>query len=70
MDYRARRTVTHTVTSVPFPWRHVSTIGLIIGVISLIHKCYTNPVVMAVLTSVSKQVERGRQFEELVKGVK
>lgn len=69
MDYRARRTVTHTVTTNPFPWRHVSTVGLIIGVIALIHKCCTNPAVMYALTSVSKQVERGRKFEELVKGI-
>ena len=70
MDYRARRTVSHTVTTNPFPWRHVSTVGLIIGVLSLFHKCYTNPAVMAALTSVSKQVERGRKFEELVKDIK
>lgn len=70
MDYRARRTVTHTVTTNPFPWKHVSTIGLIIGVISLIHKCCTNPAVMDALTSVGEQVKRGHQFEELVKGVK
>lgn len=70
MDYRAHRTVTHTVTAAPFPWRHVSTVGLIIGVISLIHKCYINPAVMAALTSIGKQCERGRKFEQLVKDIK
>lgn len=70
MDYRARRTVTHTVTTHPFPWKHVTTVGLIIGVLSLIHKCCTNPAVMAALTTVSKQCERGRKFEQLVRDIK
>lgn len=70
MDYRARRTVTHTVTTHPFPWKHVTTVGLIIGVLSLIHKFCTNPAAMAALTSIGKQCERGRKFEELVQGIK
>lgn len=70
MDYRARRTVTHTVVTNPFPWKHVSTVGLIIGVISLIHKCCTNPSAMDALTSIGKQCERGRKFEQLVKDIK
>jgi hypothetical protein len=70
MDYRARRTVTHTVITHPFPWKHVSTVGLIIGVLSLIHKCYTNPSVLQAVTSFGEQCERGRKFEQLVKGIK
>ena len=70
MDYRARRTVTHTVTTHLFPWKHVTTVGLIIGVLSLLHKCCTNPAVMAALTTVSKQCARGRKFEELVQNIK
>lgn len=70
MDYRAHTTVTHTVTTNPFPWKHVSTVGIIIGVLSLLHKCCTNPAVMAALTAVSKQCERGRKFEQLVQDIK
>lgn len=71
MDYRMLRTVTTRTTHHGKDFlKHASTAGIVIGIISLMYKCYTNAAVLGAVTSLSKTMDRGRKFEELFRDLK